>query len=267
MRLNALQVFGGVFLCAMRPYAGFADTAVLHPSADATLLQVNPNNSSGGAEFFNAGTTQNYMRNRALLQFDVAAALPPGAQIIGASLRVEVVRSPRDGFEVALFGLHPMMRSWGEGSAIPTDNGGGLGAPAMPGDATWLERFASSDPWAAPGGAAGIDYAPSVSSSTLVYGTGAYEFEGTQEMVRDVQSWLNNPNANYGWMLITEAEEMNFTARRFASREDFSGGPSLIIEYDIVPEPRAWMLGFVAAASALMLRGRRCCPYGPITQG
>src|SRR6185503_1101524 len=136
MGIRTLRVLA-VFVPGVVASLASAETIALHPSADATLLEVNPNNSSGGAPFFNAGTTQNRTLNRALIQFDVASVLPPGAQITAATLQVEVVRSPKDGFEVGLFGVHPMLRSWGEGSTIPTDNAGGLGAPASPGDATW----------------------------------------------------------------------------------------------------------------------------------
>ena len=188
MGIRTLRVLA-VFVPGVVASLASAETIALHPSADATLLEVNPNNSSGGAEFFNAGTTQNRTRNRALLRFDVASALPPGAQVTSATLQLEVVRSPKDGFEVGLFGLHPMLQSWGEGSSVPTDNAGGLGAPSMPGDATWMHRFAFTDLlWGEPGGEAGVDYAAPASSSTFIYSTGAYQFEGTVDLVLDQNS-------------------------------------------------------------------------------
>ena len=51
----------------------------------------------------------------------------------------------------------------------------------------------------------------------------------------DVQTWLDDPTTNFGWMLIGQAEEANFTARRFASHEDTGRAPYLVIDY--VPPP------------------------------
>ena len=225
-----------------------AESVVLTPGADASLIQVSPNNSAGGSEFFLAGTTQNRTMNRALLQFDIASAIPAGSQITAIGLQLEVTRQPSDGFEASLFGLHRMFRSWGEGGTVVTENPGGLGAPASAGDATWNHRFAFDTPWAMPGGGAGTDFAPTFSSSTIIYGVDVYNFEGTLDMIADAQSWLDNPGTNFGWMLKSQSEELPFTARRFASREDPNGaGPLLFIEYQPVPEPGTWALLATAA--------------------
>jgi hypothetical protein len=224
-----------------------AEQIALGASADATLFGVNPLNSAGGDTFFLAGTTQNHTTNRALLLFDIAGAIPAGAQINSASLNVDVTRRPGCGFESSFFGLHRMLRSWGEGNTVVTDNNGGLGAPAEPGDATWDYRHAFSDPWATPGGAAGIDYVTDFSSLAFVFDVDLYQFEGTPETRADVQFWLDHPESNFGWMLKGESEELAFTARRFASSEDFSGGPQLIIDYTPVPEPGTLALGAIAA--------------------
>ena len=235
-----------------------ADSVVVTPSADASLMQVSPNNSAGGSPFFLSGTTQNRTMNRALLQFDIASAIPAGSQITAVGLQLEVTRQPADGFEASLFGLHRMLRSWGEGGTIVTENPGGLGAPASPGDATWTDRFAFDTPWLMPGGAAGTDFAETFSSSTLIYGVDVYNFEGTLDMIADVQSWLDNPGTNYGWMLKTQSEDLPFTARRFASREDPNGaGPLLFIDYQVVPEPATCallMVGAIAFASPSLRR-------------
>ena len=155
-----------------------------------------------------------------------------------------------------------MLQSWGEGSAVPTDNPGGLGAPAMVGDATWLYRHAFSVPWAAPGGAPDTDYAGQFSSSALVYDRGRYHFEGTLDMVHDVQSWLDHPESNYGWMLMAENEDTPFTARRFGSREDPTSPPLLMIDYEVVPEPGSLLLWALALVGfPLFLHRRRISPH------
>jgi hypothetical protein len=236
-----------------------AASTTLTPSADATLFEVNPGNSAGGDSFFISGTTQNRTRNRALLQFDIASAVPAGSQITSVGLQLEVTRVPGDGFEASLFGLHLALRPWGEGNTIVDDNMGGLGAPAAPGDATWLDRFHDSmQPWTVPGGAAGIDYKTDFSGSVFLFATDVYQVEGTPDLVADVQSWLDNPGSNFGWMLISSSEEIPFTARRFASSEDPNGGgPVLFIDYEPIPEPATWsFLAITAFLVALRLRKR-----------
>jgi hypothetical protein len=200
-----------------------------------------------------------------LLQFDIGSAIPAGAQISAATLTLEVVRRPADGFEAALFGLHRVLRPWGEGVAVPIDNPGGLGAPALPNDATWTHRFAFSERWSAPGGAPDVDYNQTFSSSAFIYDVDVYEFEGTLDMIGDVQLWLNNPESNFGWMLMTETENLPFTARRFASRDDPNGGgPVLTVEFTVVPEPATMTLWLLAG---LLFLGWRVVHRQPARPG
>lgn len=216
-----------------------AGTVLLGPAADATLIEASPTNSLGGAIFFNAGTTQNYTRNRALLRFDPGAAIPPGATITRASLTLNLTRRPRDGFHQSVMGLFRMLRSWGEGTTPPKlpDTSPGTGGPAAVGDATWTDPFFGTDlAWGAPGGAAGTDFVEIESSSTIFYGLedSPYTLESTAALVADVQRWLDEPGSNFGWMLKPIGEDLNFTARQFASRES-DGGPTLVIEFTAPP--------------------------------
>jgi hypothetical protein len=212
----------------------WADTALLAPSADTALLENFSTNNFGGQTWLNAGTTQNYTRNRGLLRFDVAGRLPARARIRAASLTVEVVRSPVDGDTPSTFDLHRLLRDWGEGrqqGEPPL-----LGAPAELGECNWTHRFAlTPETWAEPGGKAGLDYATDLSADTFVYGVNfsPYVFESTSNLVADVQLWQRQPERNFGWMLKTRAETDNFSARRFASREDSFRAPILAIEYEL----------------------------------
>ena len=222
-----------------------ADSVLLSASADATLIETAPDNSSGGAGFFNSGTTQNNTKNRALIQFDITG-IPQSALITAVSLQLEVIRAPSDGFEASPFSLHRVLRSWGEGSTLPLNNPGGLGGPAAPGDATWNYRFAFDQPWGVPGGEAGVDYAAASSAGIIIYGTenSPYSYESTPEAVADVQFWLDHPESNFGWMLMSDFEDTPFTARHFGSREDPLGRGSLLtVEYALVPEPGTTALG------------------------
>jgi hypothetical protein len=214
-----------------------AETVYLYPSADTSIVQAFPANNFGGNEFFNSGTTQNYTTNRGLLKFEVATALPRNAKIIAATLTVEVVGTPVDGDMPSSFGLHRMLFDWGEGDKAghPPEQPF-LGDPATIGEATFLDRAAfTTNAWHAPGGATGVDYVTEFSSDTFVYGINfsPYTFESTPRLVSDVQQWLQGPN--FGWMFISQVETNNFTARRFASREDPYRAPLLVIDY-FVPQ-------------------------------
>jgi hypothetical protein len=211
-----------------------AETITLFPSADATLIERNPSNSLGAATWISAGTTQNGNSNRALLKFDVAEAVPAGSTITGVGLFLWVTRSPSDGNNDSVFSLRRVLRPWGEGLNPNPPSAPGFGLPAEPGDATWTHSFWSTNAWTIPGGLEGVDFSDAISSSAFVAGVSAqpYFFEagGT---IADIQLWLDNPKANFGWMLKTEDETSRFTARRFGSREleDPSASPQLTIDF------------------------------------
>ena len=83
--------------------------------------------------------------------------------------------------------------------------------------------------WVDPGG----DFSDTASNSQSV-GTlaGDFTWGSTAQMVTDVQSWLDNPNNNFGWLLLTN-ETVIQTARRFGSRENatVANRPLLTVEY------------------------------------
>jgi hypothetical protein len=233
-----------------------ADTLDLRPVTDTTLIETQPDNNMGGQVFFSAGTTQNYPRVRGLVRFDVAG-LPAGAIINEATLTLEMVKQPRDGYNSSTIGLQRMLQGWGEGNKRNIDpNSPGLGSPATAGEATWNARAFGSQLWATPGGAAGIDYAVNVSSSLDVYGTGdsPYTFPTDTGLTEDVAFWQSHPELNHGWMIKALDEDVNFTARRYASREDPDFAPILHIDYTVVPEPE---LQALFGLGTLLLLGMR----------
>jgi hypothetical protein len=238
--------------------SAFADTIVLQPSADTTLIDVAPDNNLGAAEFFNAGTTGTGHKNRALLFYDLSSALPPGAIITSVQLSLSIVRQPNSGLQHSLFSLRRMFQPWGEGAQTYGEGGPGLGSPAVTGEATWNHRFVGGAAWSQPGGVEGTAYS-SVLSSTELVGTIGDDvlFESTPELVADIQAWLNGTAPNYGWMLMTESEAIDKTARSFASRE--SGfGPELTVNFVTVPEPSVLSLaGLFLAGLAFLARKRR----------
>jgi hypothetical protein len=207
--------------------------------ADTTLVESSPDNNLGGAQIVNAGTTQNFTRNRGLFRFDLTSQIPRGSVVTNVDFVVEVTGEPKDGFTPSPFGLHRVLKSWGEGDKFSPDPiHPGQGAPATAGEATWNHRFAfTSNTWTIPGGAATNDYAADISAETIVYGIGdsPYTFFSTPALVADMQAWVDDPATNFGWMVVCESEDINFTARRFASHEDTGFEPYLVVEYTPPP--------------------------------
>ncbi|MHC4217896.1 MAG: DNRLRE domain-containing protein [Planctomycetota bacterium] len=210
---------------AARPSASGANTStvVVTAARDNTLFSTGTT-SNGAGEFVFSGRTGGGIMQRAVLAFDVAGHVPAGAEIIGASLTLTLVQTSSG---PQAHSLHRVLADWGEGTS---SSGGGTGAPATPGDATWLHTFYPDQLWAVPGG----DFSGAASSTQTVGSAGlAYTWPSTPAMVADVQSWLDSPAVNSGWLLKGNEAEVQ-TAKKFASREStqIELRPVLTIEFD-----------------------------------
>ena len=201
-----------------------AAEVTLTASADTGIHESAPDNNMGGNSFVSAGSNGALSPARALFQFDLAG-IPSGATIVRVQLRLSVTGLPFSFATDSVFGLHRLNQSWGEGQGI-----GQLGSPAQKGEATWNARFYPEVLWSAPGGATAADFGSAESSTGLISGLGDYTFPSTPALVADVQSWLDSPESNHGWILISESEGISRTARRFGSRES-SSPPQLTVEF------------------------------------
>lgn len=219
-----------------------AATINLQPVADTTLCEYAPDNNLGGTDFFIAGSTGGTAggtKNRALIRFDLSA-IPANSKIKSVSLLLEVAHFPPVD-ETPSFALHRMLRSWGEGDKDSSEEltSRGLGYPATVNEATWLSPFAfTTNTWSGPGGIG--DFASIVSSRALVNAVLFFPlFDSTPELIADVQTWLDNPAANFGWMLKAEDEDLFFSSRAYGSREftgiDTNSAPIVMIEF--MPPP------------------------------
>ena len=228
-----LAAGASLFLAVGLPAEEFIE---INPVADTCIAESFPDKNFGAMEFFTAGTTQNYTTNRGLLKFDLAGAIPAGSKILGVALTVEVTQDPDEPWNSSNFGLHRMLRDWGEGNNYAPIKLGQAG-PAGTNEACWTHRFAFTPAtWGQPGGQAGVDYVSSRSSFTFVYQAGEpYTFESSPELLADTQLWLDQPSTNFGWMIIELAETSPFTARRIGSRESPINAPRLSITYQPPP--------------------------------
>lgn len=161
---------------------------------------------------------------RAVLRFDVAAALPAGSRVLSAQLALTVSQSTV-GAALTITG-HRVLASWGEGTSVAGSGGGG-GAPSTSGDATWLHRFFPTQTWTTAGG----DFAPVPSLAGAMPPLGAFTTEVSAQAAADVQDWLAQPATNHGWLLKLADEVPFSTAHRINAREAASGTPVLLVTY------------------------------------
>jgi len=208
-----------------------ATTISIIPSKDNTLYEFDPaegDHSNGAGFHFFAGENGMGELRRGVLAFDIAASIPPGSTITAVSLTMNMSMTPAGALTVE---LHKLLADWGEGTSH-APMGEGDGAPATPNDATWRHRFFDMIFWTTQGG----DFSATVSASQSVGGIGQYAWNSAQ-MVVDVQSWLDNPASNFGWLVLGDESAVG-TAKRFDTRESASP-PVLTIEYRAMPTPRA----------------------------
>jgi hypothetical protein len=215
--------------------AELASAAIINimPNKDNTLYEFDPaegDHSNGAGFHFFAGENGMGELRRGVFAFDIAGSIPAGSTITAVSLSMNMSRTPSQ--TARTIELHKLLGDWGEGTShAPGEEGDG--APAMPNDATWRHRFFDTIFWAMQGG----DFSATVSASQSVGPVGQYTWNSAQ-MVADVQSWLDNPASNFGWLVLGD-ESGSGTAKRFDTRESASP-PVLTIEFIIraLPTPR-----------------------------
>jgi hypothetical protein len=199
----------------------------LYESATGTL-------SNGRGQCLFAGLTGQPARRRALLHFDVAAHVPAGARIVAATLTVSVTRTAI-GSPTALQ-IHRVLANWGEGTSNASGQEG-RGTTATTNDATWLHAFYPGTFWSTPGG----DFAAAESCSMPMSLFGPASSPPAAGMIADVQSWLDHPPQNFGW-LLTNDELVPYIAYRYDSREAPVGGAPPVLTV-------RWLLPGQAAAN------------------
>lgn len=226
-------------ICLLLFSDAFSQTLIFNPVADNTIFSENTGNSNGaGANFFvgEVGGSGGFGKRRALIKFNVSA-IPAGSVVTGVSLQVFCTNVP-PGSAANTVELHNCQAAWGEG----TSSGLGSGAAATLNDATWNCSFANggggcSSSWSIAGGT----FDPAISSSVTVIASGNYTFPGSAKMIADVQSWINAPATNAGWLLKGN-ETTPLTARGFYSREGNATASVLTVTFNpsLCPGENVW---------------------------
>jgi hypothetical protein len=204
---------------------------VLTSTADNTLYealnQSNQLSNALGQHFYTGETNQAAGSNlrRGVLMFDLSS-VPAGSTVNSVTLTLHMSMTNSGAQNVD---LHLLQQNWGEGTSN-SGSGGGNGGPATTNDATWLDTF--YDPtnpqlWTTAGGT----FSSTVSATTSVNDVGFYSWTGSG-LNSDVQQWVNQPNANFGWILIGN-ETTGGTAKQFDTRENTTSSfvPTLTVSY------------------------------------
>jgi len=202
-----------------------AATVVLAPDRDNTLFESLSGNLSSalGPNLF-AGRTASGAMRRALLHFD-PSAIPAGSTITSVTLTLRMNKT-RGGTIACV--LNRVENDWGNGNSDEGTSGGGGGAAASTNDPTWVHRFFNTLVWTEPGG----DFDLTALASVSVGNVGTYTWGSNAALVAEVQSWVDSPSTNFGWML-RGGEAAVQTAKRFDSVESTTAAnrPRLTVEF------------------------------------
>lgn len=239
IKLQTICLFAGLagnifFVAAAREVR--ADQVTINALKDNSLYESNVGDLTDGAgSWFFAGRTfqpAGTALRRGVIQFDIVANVPAGATITSVTLKLRMTKS--NGSTSYPMSLRRLLASWGEGTSISFGNEG-AGGPSdgetpfpSPDSVTWIHRSYNSVFWTNPGG----DFSATTSASASVGGVASYTWGSTSGMIADVQSWLDTPANNFGWVLLGN-ETTPGSAKRFAARENStaSSRPLLTVQY------------------------------------
>lgn len=220
------MVFAG-----MISVSAHGEVVTINPDRDSTLFSQSGSIANGMGEYLFVGTTMSGQNRRSLLHFDVGDDIPAGASVTDVTLTLNLSKSR--GLPVPV-DIHDLLADWGEGNSNAFGNEGG-GTTAQSGDATWTHRFFNTETWSTPGG----DFASTVLASSDVTTSASSQQFNTPGLVNSVQSWVDDPGSNFGWMLISPDTEIGNALRFDSTQSNISANrPILTIEYEIVTDPK-----------------------------
>jgi uncharacterized repeat protein (TIGR01451 family) len=209
-------------------------TVSLTPVKDNSLIEYQSPQYSGGASstLFVGVEHFSLTRMRGLVDFNVAGSIPAGSTINSVTLTVTIELTNSTTTVTPTVELHDVLQNWGQGTGVPTAFMPPF-ASTTTNDTTWTNTFYPNQSWNTPGG----DFSSTV-SGTAVFGADGTNstFNSSSQMVADVQSWLNNPNTNFGWLM--KGDETQNSGKMIGSMHS-SNPPTLTIDYTAPAAPPA----------------------------
>lgn len=224
-----MRRLAATFLLVCIASSAHSASVTIGPIRDNTVYEEATGNSNGAGDHVFAGATGTGNARRAFIAFDVAGSVPAGAVIDSVVLVLNMSRTSLNSGSHAV-ALHRVLADWGEAGSSAFGNEG-AGAAAQTGDVTWSHRFWNTQAWSVAGG----QFAAGASATRPVNAVGTYAWRSAG-MTADVQSWLDTPATNFGWVLM--GNESGFsTAKRFDSKENVTAAvrPKLTIHYTQSP--------------------------------
>jgi hypothetical protein len=199
-------------------------TVTLTADRDNTIYSESGTVSNGAGQHLFAGVTAQSTIRRALLHFDLSS-IPAGAVINSATLTLHVNKQAASSQGVTLSRVD---HDWGEGTSDAEQNEG-AGTAASAGDVTWANSLYPASSWANPGGDFGT-----ITVTIPTASPGINNITG-EAIKADVESFINNPSINFGWIIKSSNETGSANALRFSSRENANTGqrPTLTINYSV----------------------------------
>jgi hypothetical protein len=202
--------FAALFLVFFSTAVG-AETALIGATQDNTLYESPTGRlSNGRGEHMFVGLTAGNEKRRAVIAFKNLEAIPAGATITSVRMHLLLTRQNSGLTRIA---LHRITDDWGEGVSIASEEEG-RGANSAPDDATWAHRFYSLLTWDNLGG----DFVETPSDEQFFDSIGVYTFGSTDQMVADVQAWVDDDSLNFGWILV--GNETAPSSKRFATKDN-----------------------------------------------
>eukprot|EP00043_Microstomoeca_roanoka_P007026 m.68010 g.68010 ORF g.68010 m.68010 type:complete len:960 (-) comp13663_c0_seq1:373-3252(-) len=218
-----------LLVCSILFSSTSALQATIYPARDGTLIEpaANEVNAGGLSDSVYSGRLAEGRRMRAVFWFNIEREIPKGSTIQSVSLFLflEKVKIPLPHNHT----VHRLLKPFGEGTSAFN---GGKGAPATTSDATWLHTMYPDTFWDTPGG----DFVSAPSSvASVSFSQRQYEW---LNLAADVQSWVDTPNQDYGFILLGDEDSCNEfgcspTSHRFSSKDhqDQTRWPRLVVEY------------------------------------
>ena len=203
-------------------------TTTLYPDQDNTLIEnLSGSFSNGASEHLfigRVGPQGDFRLRRSVIRFDLSTSLPDQIEILDASLSLHITRAGHN--DTHTYTLHRLTSDWGEGTS---NFSGGVGNLASENDATWIHTFYDTQRWQTPGG----DFLEEPSATFQMSIEGSYTIDLTDNLLADLQFWIDNPEFNFGWILIGNEQPSAVTAVRISSREHANEAyrPQLFLEY------------------------------------
>ncbi len=148
-----------------------------------------------------------------VMRWDISS-IPFGSLVQKATITLNVTNGTAD-----LYEIYAVKRNWSES------------------EATW-NQFRSGSPWQTAGGTGENDIDPTVLGTVTAAAIGSLKIDLNAAGIAVVQSWINNPETNFGFLIQDYAgstDQIQFSSSEFATA---ASRPKLTISYNEDPTPR-----------------------------